>query len=87
MTKNELANISSMTDEQIMKAIGQDDGTSTSDGIPRLSINRNPEDDNGNNYTIDIGKCMRCGKFSANNKYVDFRDAEIIVVSPIILLW
>lgn len=48
MTKNELANISSMTDEQIMKAIGQDDGTSSGDGIPRLSINRNPEDDNGN---------------------------------------
>src|SRR6056300_300112 len=52
MTKNELANISSMTDEQIMKAIGQDDGTSTSDGIPRLSINRNPEDDNGNKLPV-----------------------------------
>jgi len=35
-----------------MKAIGQDDGTSTSDGIPRLSINRNPEDDNGNKLPV-----------------------------------
>ena len=52
MTKNELANISSMTDEQIMKAIGQDDGTNTGDGIPRLSINRNPEDDNGNKLPV-----------------------------------
>ena len=52
MTKNELANISSMTDEQIMKAIGQDDGTSSGDGIPRLSINRNPEDDNGNKLPV-----------------------------------
>jgi len=52
MTKNELANISSMTDEQIMKAIGQDDGTNSGDGIPRLSINRNPEDDNGNKLPV-----------------------------------
>ena len=52
MIKNELANISSMTDEQIMKAIGQDDGTNTGDGIPRLSINRNPEDDNGNKLPV-----------------------------------
>ena len=52
MTKNELANINSMTDEQIMKAIGQDDGTNTGDGIPRLSINRNPEDDNGNKLPV-----------------------------------
>lgn len=52
MTKNELANISSMTDEQIMKAIGQDDGTETKDSIPRLSINRNPEDDNGNKLPV-----------------------------------
>ena len=52
MTKNELTNISSMTDEQIMKAIGQDDGTETKDSIPRLSINRNPEDDNGNKLPV-----------------------------------
>ena len=36
MSDNELININTMTDEQIMKAIGQDDGTSSSDGIPRL---------------------------------------------------
>jgi len=52
MTKNELANINTMTDEQLMKAIGQDDGTPSGDGIPRLSINRNPEDDDGNQLPV-----------------------------------
>ena len=44
---NELANISTMSNEDIMKAIGQDDGSKRV-GIPRLTINRNPEDDDGN---------------------------------------
>jgi len=52
MSDNELININQMTDEQIMKAIGQDDGTSSSDGIPRLSINRSPEDDDGNQIPV-----------------------------------
>lgn len=52
MSDNELININTMTDEQIMKAIGQDDGTSSSDGIPRLTINRSPEDDDGNQIPV-----------------------------------
>ena len=43
---NELANITTMSNEDIMKAIGQDDGTKRV-GVPRLTINRNPEDDDG----------------------------------------
>ena len=44
---NELSNINTMSNEDIMKAIGQDDGTKRT-GVPRLTINRNPEDDEGN---------------------------------------
>ena len=43
---NELANIKTMSNEDIMKAIGQDDGSKRV-GVPRLTINRNPEDDDG----------------------------------------
>ena len=43
---NELANITTMSNEDIMKAIGQDDGAKRV-GVPRLTINRNPEDDDG----------------------------------------
>ena len=38
--KNEIANIKNMSNEQIMQAIGQDDGSSNGINIPRLSINR-----------------------------------------------
>ena len=48
MEKNEIANINNMSDEQIMQAIGQDDGSSKGINIPRLGINRSPEDDDGN---------------------------------------
>ena len=41
---DELANINTMSNADIMKAIGQDDGTRRV-GVPRLTINRNPEDD------------------------------------------
>ena len=44
---NELSNLNTMSNEDIMKAIGQDDGTKRT-GVPRLTINRNPEDDDGN---------------------------------------
>ena len=44
---DELANINTMSNADIMKAIGQDDGTRRV-GVPRLTINRNPEDDEGN---------------------------------------
>jgi len=48
MSDNNLTNINTMSDEQIMQAIGQDDGSSSGNNIPRLAINRTPEDDDGN---------------------------------------
>tara|TARA_R100000742_G_C4274626_1_gene94693 strand:- start:879 stop:1736 length:858 start_codon:yes stop_codon:yes gene_type:complete len=50
--KNELTNIKGMSDEQIMQAIGQDDGSNTRTNIPRLGINRSPEDDDGNQLPV-----------------------------------
>ena len=52
MTKNEIANINKMSDEQIMQAIGQDDGSSNGVNIQRLGINRSPEDDDGNQLPV-----------------------------------
>ena len=52
MTKNEIANINKMSDEQIMQAIGQDDGARNGVNIPRLGINRSPEDDDGNQLPV-----------------------------------
>ena len=52
MIKNEIANINKMSDEQIMQAIGQDDGSSNGVNIPRLGINRSPEDDDGNQLPV-----------------------------------
>ena len=48
MSDNNLVNIKKMSDEQIMQAIGQDDGSSMGTNIPRLAINRTPEADDGN---------------------------------------
>ena len=50
--ENEIANIKNMSDEQIMQAIGQDDGSSSGIKIPRLGINRSPEDDDGNQLPV-----------------------------------
>jgi len=50
--ENEIANIKNMSDEQIMQAIGQDDGSGNGINIPRLSINRSPEDDDGNQLPV-----------------------------------
>ena len=44
--------VKGMSNEQIMQAIGQDDGSSTGTNIPRLSINRTPEDDDGNQLPV-----------------------------------
>ena len=44
--------VKGMSNEQIMQAIGQDDGSSTGTTIPRLSINRTPEDDDGNQLPV-----------------------------------
>ena len=52
MSNNNLTNIKQMSDEQIMQAIGQDDGSSTGTNIPRLAINRSPEDDDGNQLPV-----------------------------------
>ena len=52
MSDNKLTNIKQMSDEQIMQAIGQDDGSSTGTNIPRLAINRSPEDDDGNQLPV-----------------------------------
>ena len=52
MSDNNLTNINTMSDEQIMQAIGQDDGSNTGNNIPRLAINRTPEDDDGNQLPV-----------------------------------
>ena len=52
MSDNNLTNIKQMSDEQIMQVIGQDDGSSAGTNIPRLAINRSPEDDDGNQLPV-----------------------------------
>ena len=52
MSDNEIVNINKMSNEQIMQAIGQDDGSSSGSNIPRLAINRAPEDDDGNQLPV-----------------------------------
>ena len=52
MSDNEIVNINQMSDEQIMQAIGQDDGSNMGTNIPRLTINRTPEDDDGNQLPV-----------------------------------
>ena len=52
MSDNQLTNIKGMSDEQIMQAIGQDDGSNMGINIPRLAINRTPEDDDGNQLPV-----------------------------------
>ena len=52
MSDNEIVNIKQMSDEQIMRAIGQDDGSNAGNNIPRLAINRTPEDDDGNQLPV-----------------------------------
>ena len=52
MSDNNLTNIKQMSNEQIMQVIGQDDGSNTGSNIPRLAINRTPEDDDGNQLPV-----------------------------------
>ena len=52
MSDNKIVNIKDMSDEQIMQAIGQDDGSNAGNNIPRLAINRTPEDDDGNQLPV-----------------------------------
>jgi len=44
--------VKGMSNEQIMQAIGQDDGSTLGTNIPRLAINRSPEDDDGNQLPV-----------------------------------
>ena len=44
--------VKGMSNEQIMQVIGQDDGSSVGANIPRLAINRSPEDDDGNQLPV-----------------------------------
>ena len=88
MSDNNLVNIKGMSDEQIMQAIGQDDGSSMGTNIPRLAINRTPEDDDGNQlpvghfYTYDsnigqnvFGKPVTLRPFISAMQYMHY-DAE-----------
>ena len=88
MSDNEIVNIKQMSDEQIMHAIGQDDGSNAGNNIPRLAINRTPEDDDGNQlpvghyYTYDskigqnvFGKPVTLRPFVSAMQYMHY-DAE-----------
>ena len=88
MSDNNLVNIKGMSDEQIMQAIGQDDGSNMGTNIPRLAINRTPEDDDGNQlpvghfYTYDssigqnvYGKPITLRPFISAMQYMHY-DAE-----------
>ena len=88
MSDNNLVNIKGMSDEQIMQAIGQDDGSNMGTNIPRLAINRTPEDDDGNQlpvghfYTYDskigqnvFGKPITIRPFISAMQYMHY-DAE-----------
>ena len=88
MSNNNLVNIKGMSDEQIMQAIGQDDGSSLGTNIPRLAINRTPEDDDGNQlpvghfYTYDsnigqnvFGKPVTLRQFISAMQYMHY-DAD-----------
>ena len=88
MSDNNLVNIKGMSDEQIMQAIGQDDGSNMGSNIPRLAINRTPEDDDGNQlpvghfYTYDsnigqnvFGKPVTLRPFISAMQYMHY-DAE-----------
>ena len=88
MSDNNLVNIKGMSNEQIMQAIGQDDGSNLGSNIPRLAINRTPEDDDGNQlpvghfYTYDsnigqnvFGKPVTLRPFISAMQYMHY-DAE-----------
>ena len=88
MSDNNLVNIKGMSDEQIMQAIGQDDGSNLGNNIPRLAINRTPEDDDriqipvGHFYTYDskigqnvFGKPVTLRPFISAMQYMHY-DAD-----------
>jgi hypothetical protein len=80
--ENNIANISEMSNEQIMKAIGQDDGSSKGINIPRLGINRSPEDDDGNEK-----KEKEIGESAMQYMHYDPDKSEYVNRSIIIKSW
>ena len=48
MTDTQVTSFEKLSTSQIMEMIGQEGGQSSSTGLPRLTINRQPEDDDGN---------------------------------------
>ena len=59
--------VKGMSNEQIMQAIGQDDGSTLGTNIPRLAINRSPEDDDGNQ--LPVGHFYTYDSKSGQNVY------------------
>ena len=59
--------VKGMSNEQIMQAIGQDDGSTLGTNIPRLAINRSPEDDDGNQ--LPVGHYYTYDSNSGQNVY------------------
>ena len=51
MAENQIANFEKLSTSQIMEMIGQEGGQ-TGAGVPRLTINRQPEDDGGNKLPV-----------------------------------
>ena len=51
MTENQITNFEKLSTSQIMEMIGQEGGQ-TGTGLPRLTINRQPEDDGGNKLPV-----------------------------------
>ena len=52
MTDTQVANFEKLSKSQIMEMIGQEGGQTASIGLPRLTINRQPEDDDGNKLPV-----------------------------------
>lgn len=52
MTDTQVANFEQLSKSQIMEMIGQEGGQSSGTGLPRLTINRQPEDDDGNKLPV-----------------------------------
>jgi|TARA_R100001530_G_scaffold76395_1_gene53649 hypothetical protein len=52
MIGSEIINLNKMSDEEIMIAIGQDKGSNVGPSVPRLGLNRSPEDDFGNRLPL-----------------------------------
>ena len=52
MSDTQLQNFEELSKSQIMEMIGQEEGQSSPNSLPRLTINRQPEDDDGNQIPV-----------------------------------